>query len=192
MRNPIGLDIYFNHNVSLQKNRVKHETQTKWFKPKIQRFWIPSNHAISYLKKQYKPFNTPNAGTAECYFKWGEGGGLSAEGTICERRRRVTSRGSRGMPPRKISKSRVSEMPFPALWGQNLQNSNGQKTTYNMSKFTCSLDRIIFQNLNLHIRLKWMKTLLNFINHSKNKDCNFINIKRYVFVFCVIIKYSYN
>ena len=35
LRNPIGLDIYFNHNVSLQKNRVKHETQTKWFKSKI-------------------------------------------------------------------------------------------------------------------------------------------------------------
>ena len=51
-----------------------------------------------------------------------------------------------GMLPRNILKSRVSEMPFPALWGQNLQNSNGQKTTYNMSKFTCSLDRI-FQNV---------------------------------------------
>ena len=38
-------------------------------------------------------------------------------------------------------------MPFPALWGQNLQNSIAQKTTYNMSKFTCSLDRIIFQNV---------------------------------------------
>ena len=52
-----------------------------------------------------------------------------------------------GMLPRNILKSRVSEMPFPALWGQNLQNSNGQKTTYNMSKFTCSLNRIIFQNV---------------------------------------------
>ena len=29
-----------------------------------QRFWIPSNHAISYLKKQYKRFNTPNDWTA--------------------------------------------------------------------------------------------------------------------------------
>ena len=48
---------------------------------------------------------------------------------------------------RVVFKSRVSEMPFPALWGQNLQNSNGQKTTYNMSKFTCSLNRIIFQNV---------------------------------------------
>ena len=76
-----------------------------------------------------------------------EVGGLSAEHTISERRRRETSRGSGGMLPRKILKSRVSEMPFPALWGQNLQNSNGQKTTYNMSKFTCSLDRIIFQNV---------------------------------------------
>ena len=28
------------------------------------RFWIPSNHAISYLKKQYKRFNTPNDWTA--------------------------------------------------------------------------------------------------------------------------------
>ena len=55
--------------------------------------------------------------------------------------------GSGGMLRRKILKSRVSEMPFPALWGQNLQNSNGQKTTYNMSKFTCSLNRIIFQNV---------------------------------------------
>ena len=29
-----------------------------------QRFWIPSNHAISYLKKQHKRFNTPNDWTA--------------------------------------------------------------------------------------------------------------------------------
>ena len=29
-----------------------------------QRFWIPSNHAISYLKKQCKRFNTPNDWTA--------------------------------------------------------------------------------------------------------------------------------
>ena len=75
------------------------------------------------------------------------GGGLSAEGTICERRGRETSRGSGGILPRQILKSRVSEMPFPALWGQNLQNSNRQKTAYKMSKFTCSLDRIIFQNV---------------------------------------------
>ena len=51
------------------------------------------------------------------------------------------------MLPRKSLKSRVSEMPFPAHWGQNLQTSNGQKTTYKMWKFTCSLDRIIFQNV---------------------------------------------
>ena len=55
--------------------------------------------------------------------------------------------GSGGMLPRKILKSRVSEMPFPVLCGQNLQNSNGQKTTYNTTKFTCSLNRIIFQNV---------------------------------------------
>ena len=74
-------------------------------------------------------------------------GGLSAEGMISERRRRETSRGSGGMLARNILKSSVSEMPFPTLWGQNLQNSNGQKTTYIMSKFTCSLNRIIFQNV---------------------------------------------
>ena len=74
-------------------------------------------------------------------------GGLSAEGTICERRGRETSRGSGGMLQRNILKSIVSEIPFPALWGQNLQNSNRQKTAYKMSKFTCSLDRIIFQNV---------------------------------------------
>ena len=55
--------------------------------------------------------------------------------------------GSGGMLPRKSLKSRVPETPFPALWGHNLQNSNRQKTTYKMSKFTCSLDRIIFQNV---------------------------------------------
>ena len=55
--------------------------------------------------------------------------------------------GSGGMVPRNILKTRVSEMPFPALWGQNLHNSNGQKTTYNMSKYTCCLNRIIFQNV---------------------------------------------
>ena len=55
--------------------------------------------------------------------------------------------GSEGMLHRKILKSSVSEMPFLALWGKNLQNSNGKKMTYNMSKFTCSLNRIIFQNV---------------------------------------------
>ena len=68
------------------------------------------------------------------------GGGLSAEGA-------KHIGGSGGMLPRKSLKSRVSEMPFPAHWGQNLQTSNGQKTTYKMWKFTCSLDRIIFQNV---------------------------------------------
>jgi hypothetical protein len=29
----------------------------------------------------------------------------------------------------KIFESRLSEMPFPGLWGEILQNSDGQKTT---------------------------------------------------------------
>jgi hypothetical protein len=33
------------------------------------------------------------------------------------------------MLTRKIFESRLSEMPFPALWGDILQNSDGQKTT---------------------------------------------------------------
>jgi hypothetical protein len=34
-----------------------------------------------------------------------------------------------GMLTRKIFESRLSEMPFPGLWGEILQNSDGQKTT---------------------------------------------------------------
>ena len=30
---------------------------------------------------------------------------------------------------RKIFESTLSEMPFPGLWGEILQNSDGQKTT---------------------------------------------------------------
>ena len=43
----------------------------------------------------------------------------------------LISRGSRpqGMLIRKILESRLSEMPFPGLWGEILQNSDGQKTT---------------------------------------------------------------
>ena len=43
----------------------------------------------------------------------GGGGEIGAEGA-------KHIGGSGGMVPRKILKSRVSEMPFPALWGQNL------------------------------------------------------------------------
>ena len=32
------------------------------------------------------------------------------------------------MLPREILKFKVSEMPFPALWGKILENSDGQKT----------------------------------------------------------------
>ena len=35
--------------------------------------------------------------------------------------------GGVGNAPRKILKSRVSEMPFPAIWGKILQNSEGLK-----------------------------------------------------------------
>jgi hypothetical protein len=34
-----------------------------------------------------------------------------------------------GMLTRKIFESRLSKMPFPRLWGEILQNSDGQKTT---------------------------------------------------------------
>ena len=68
----------------------------------------------------------------------------SAEGTRTESRIEVGRPLQRygGMPPQQMLKSRVSEMPFPALWGKILQNSDGQKTAYNMSKF-----RNLFRNL---------------------------------------------
>jgi hypothetical protein len=34
---------------------------------------------------------------------------------------------------RKIFESRLSEMPFPGLWGEILQNSDGQKTTLQLA-----------------------------------------------------------
>ena len=37
--------------------------------------------------------------------------------------------GAQGMLTWKIFESRLSEMPFPRLWGELLQNSDGQKTT---------------------------------------------------------------
>ena len=51
---------------------------------------------------------------------------------VCERRRREKLLGgtgaiSGGMLPRKILKTRVSEMPFPTFWRNNLQNSEFMK-----------------------------------------------------------------
>ena len=46
--------------------------------------------------------------------------------------RRIYARvfyGVQDMLIRKIFESRLSEMPFPGLWGEILQNSDGQKTT---------------------------------------------------------------
>ena len=38
------------------------------------------------------------------------------------------------MPTRKIFESRLSEMPFPQLWGEILQNSDGQKRHCDISE----------------------------------------------------------
>ena len=38
--------------------------------------------------------------------------------------------GAWGHAPRKILKSEISEILFPALWGGNLQNFDGFKTPY--------------------------------------------------------------
>ena len=46
-----------------------------------------------------------------------------------ERRICTSFLGVQGLLIRKIFESRVSEMPFPRLWGEILQNSDGQKTT---------------------------------------------------------------
>jgi hypothetical protein len=35
-----------------------------------------------------------------------------------------------GRRPKEIFKFRVSEMPFPGLWGKFWQNSDGQKTAF--------------------------------------------------------------
>ena len=39
---------------------------------------------------------------------------------------------------RKIFESTLSEMPFPGLWGEILQNSDGQKTTFFFILFSFS------------------------------------------------------
>ena len=58
-------------------------------------------------------------------------GGGAGNCDVCERRNRKKLLGwSWGMLPRKILKSRVSEMPFPTFWGKNLQNSEGYETPY--------------------------------------------------------------
>ena len=50
---------------------------------------------------------------------------------------RETSRGVRGHPPRKILKSRVPEMAFPAFLGKSLQNPKRYKTfTVTYTTFT--------------------------------------------------------
>ena len=46
-----------------------------------------------------------------------------------ERRICTSFLGVQGMLIRNIFESRLSEMPFPGLWGVILQNSDGQKTT---------------------------------------------------------------
>jgi hypothetical protein len=46
-----------------------------------------------------------------------------------ERRICTSFLGVQGLLIRKIFESRVSEMPFPRLWGEISQNSDGQKTT---------------------------------------------------------------
>ena len=46
-----------------------------------------------------------------------------------ERRICTSFLGVQGLLIRKMFESRVSEMSFPRLWGEILQNSDGQKTT---------------------------------------------------------------
>jgi hypothetical protein len=46
-----------------------------------------------------------------------------------ERRICTSFLGVQGMLTRKMFESRLSEMPFRGLWGEILQNSDGQKTT---------------------------------------------------------------
>jgi hypothetical protein len=50
-----------------------------------------------------------------------------------ERRICTSFLGVQGMLTRKIFESRSSEMPFPRLWGEILQNSDGQKTTFSVT-----------------------------------------------------------
>ena len=54
-----------------------------------------------------------------------------------------TARGPRGMPPRNILKSIVSEMPFPAFWGKNLggggKKGKFQRTTTGLLTLLCCL-----------------------------------------------------
>ena len=44
-------------------------------------------------------------------------------------------------------------MAFPALWGMILPNSDGQKTTYNMSKFTICLEISSFTIIYIYGRI---------------------------------------
>ena len=50
-----------------------------------------------------------------------------------EHRRRKKLGGS-GAWPRKMLKTRVSKIPFPAFFGKNLQNSEGYETPYKKLK----------------------------------------------------------
>jgi hypothetical protein len=55
--------------------------------------------------------------------------------------------GSGGILPRKIFEPRVSQMPFPGLWGKILRNSDGQKkydgqkTLVKQDAFVCGLGK---------------------------------------------------
>ena len=49
-------------------------------------------------------------------------------GDICEPKARDLYGGPGACTPWEILKSKASEMPFPALWGKILQNSNGRET----------------------------------------------------------------
>jgi hypothetical protein len=62
-------------------------------------------------------------------FKISEGPLVEVSKARVERRICTSFLGVQGMLIWKIFESRLSEMPFPGLWRETLQNSDGQKTT---------------------------------------------------------------
>ena len=85
---------------------------------------------------------------------WGGGSGLSTnmrpynvtlgkrgpKARVERQRCEVFLGGSGGMPPMKIFKFRVSEMPFPGFWGRFDRNLMVRKRHYNVSKFAIWLE----------------------------------------------------
>ena len=73
--------------------------------------------------------------------------------------------GSGGILPRKIFEPRVSQMPFPGLWGKILRNSDGQKK-YNGQKTLVKQDAYSDVHTGLAAINQSMQIYLNTVKSS--------------------------